>query len=238
MVQPPGTVALVGSGEFLPPMASIDRALLAHLRATPRVAIVPTAAAPDGAAVFDRWLRQGVDYFTGLGAEAVPIALRTRADADDPELATQLATCDFVYLSGGKPGYLRDTLRDSACWQTIVGVSDRGGVIAGCSAGAMVLGERMIDFPQVWRLGPALSLVRGLAIVPHFDEFGMKFLGGLESLVAGDVTLVGVDGTTALVGTGGRWTVVGRGGVTIIDGPEPRRYVGGTDVPLREPEPA
>ena len=51
-----GLIALVGSGEFTPAMAEVDRELLAATgRDRPRVAIVPAASWPDGEAVFMRW---------------------------------------------------------------------------------------------------------------------------------------------------------------------------------------
>ncbi len=227
-----GLIAMVGSGEFLPPMADVDRRLLAHLTEPARVAIVPTASAPDGDAVFERWLDLGLEHFAGLGAQPVPVALRTRADAENPELAAKLAGCNFVYLSGGKPPYLRDALKDSPCWRAIVDIFHQGGVIAGCSAGAMVLAERMIEFPQVWQLASGLGLVPGIAVIPHFDEFGMRFLGRLESQVLRSAILCGVDGNTALVGSGRHWAVAGRGGVTVFIHGEPTRYTAGQSVSI------
>ena len=80
----PGSVALVGSGEFLPGMADFDARLLAATgRSRPRVAIIPTASYPDGEAVFNDWASLGVAHFQGLGAEVEPILLRDAADADD-----------------------------------------------------------------------------------------------------------------------------------------------------------
>lgn len=226
-----GTVALVGSGEFLPPMAPVDRVLLETLGDAPRVAIVPTAAAPDGDEVFERWLNLGVAHFEGLGAAAEPIPLRTRADADDPTLARRLAQAAFVYLSGGKPSYLRDTLAGSACWQAIVDVVRRGGVLAGCSAGAMVLGEAILGFRRLREPSPGLGLVPRIVVIPHFDEFPMN-LAALFVHVPRSCVVAGVDGMTALVGRNGEWSVVGRGGVTIFDGIRRVRYGAGQSVPI------
>src|ERR1035437_5392285 len=123
-----GTVALVGAGEFLPAIRPLDRVLLDRIADPKRVAIVPTAAAPDGPTTFDRWLRMGVEHFSELGLEAIPVHLATRDDANQDEIAAEIATADFVYLSGGKPRYLRDTLEATAAWRAIQGVYDRGGV--------------------------------------------------------------------------------------------------------------
>src|SRR5258708_16337525 len=62
---PIGTIALVGAGEFLAPISDVGRHLLGRRPGTPRVAILSTAAAPDGRSTYERWLRQGVDHFAG-----------------------------------------------------------------------------------------------------------------------------------------------------------------------------
>jgi cyanophycinase len=230
-----GAIALVGSGEFLPAMDEVDLALLSRLPSRARVAIVPTASAPDGDAVFERWMKIGVEHFTRLGAQAVPIPLKTRADAEDPRVADALAQADLAYLSGGKPAYLRDALRRTASWQAIAGVYERGGVVAGCSAGAMVLAETMLDFPNPARSVPALGLAPGLTVIPHFDEIPGA-MGSFLSLVlrfarTSETTVVGIDGGTALVCSDGRWTVLGRGGVTALNGAARGRYLAGQIVP-------
>ena len=232
MISKSGTVALVGSGEFLPTMDPVDRALIARLPDRPRVAVVPTASAPDGDPVFERWLRMGVEHFTRLGAAVTPIPLRTRADADDPDLAAGIARTNFVYLSGGKPSYLRETFEGTACWQAIVDIFENGGVLAGCSAGAMVLGGKMLRFRPVPGPADGLGLLPGIIVIPHFDEFRVNpgpFLG----LLPDTVTVVGVDGGTALVGSPGQWTVEGKGSVTVFDGGNRLSYLAGQAVPIR-----
>ncbi len=211
----PGTVALVGSGEFLPISDLLDRALLARLPGSPQVVVLPTASVPDGLGVPERWARMGVEHFTRLGGAVTPVMLRTRADAASPDLAAQIAAANLVYLSGGKPQYLLQTLQDTVCWEAIAGVFAAGGVVAGCSAGAMALAGAMFEWPQLWRTRPALGLVPGLAIIPHFDELpgGMKIL---LRRAPRTVTIVGVDGATGLVGPSPEWTVYGRGRVTVF----------------------
>lgn len=212
---PSGTVALVGSGEFLPISDPLDRALLARLPGPPQVVVLPTAAAPDGPGVPERWARMGVEHFTRLGVSVRPVMLRTRADAESPALAAQIAAANLVYLSGGKPQYLLQTLQDSVCWAAIAGVFAAGGVVAGCSAGAMALAGAMFEWPQLWRTRPALGLAPGLAVIPHFDELP-GWMNGLVRRAPRTVTIAGVEGATGLVGAGTEWTVYGRGTVTIF----------------------
>lgn len=228
-----GTVALVGAGEYLEGMLPVDKKLLERVSGTPKVVVLPTASAPDGQSVVERWASMGVEHFSQLGTIAEPIMLLNRIDAEDAHLAWKLAEANFIYFSGGKPRYLLETLQGTRSWQAILDVYSAGGIIAGCSAGAMVLGGEVFDFPQIWRTIPALGLVPGIAIIPHFDE--------LPSLMVGTVTrgkhkstIVGIDGTTALVGSNQQWTVFGRGSITVFTKNGKQRYFEGDIVPLHE----
>jgi cyanophycinase len=225
-----GTVALVGSGEFLPASDPLDRVLLARLAEAPRVAVLPTASAPDGPGVPERWARMGVEHFTRLGAAVAPVMLLTRQDAESEDLAATIAAANFVYFSGGKPRYLLETLRDTQCWRAIAGVHAAGGVVAGCSAGAMVLGEALFDFPQIWRTLPALDLAHGVAVIPHFDEMPGLIRNQIRR-ASPTIDTAGVEGSTALVISSDGWQVVGRGGVTIFTRQGKTRYTDGQAIP-------
>jgi cyanophycinase len=229
-----GTIALVGSGEYLPPIQPLDKKLLEHVQGTPQVVVLPTASAPDGPGVPERWAKMGVEHFGRLGAAVVPVMLLTREDAERPELAEQIAQANFVYFSGGKPRYLLETLQGTPAWEAVVQVYKSGGVIAGCSAGAMAMGEVVFDFPQLWRTLPALAVAPGLAVIPHFDEIPKMILSTLNH-AHGQATVVGVDGSTALVGREGRWTVYGLGRVTVFEGKKRVRYTEGEVVRLPLP---
>jgi cyanophycinase len=226
-----GTIALVGSGEYLPPIQPLDKKLLEHVQGTPQVVVLPTAAAPDGMGVLERWARMGVEHFGLLGAVVESVMLVTREDAERQDLAEQIAQANFVYFSGGKPRYLLETLQGTLAWEAVLQVYRGGGVIAGCSAGAMVMGGAIFDFPQMWRMLPALALAPGLAVIPHFDELPIAMLSMLNHNNGKTIT-VGVDGSTALVGREGRWTVYGRGGVTVFEGKKKVRYTEGEEVSL------
>ncbi len=226
-----GTIALIGAGEYLPPVAAVDRALLERVHGTPRVVVLPTAAAPDGPAVAKRWVEMGVEHFSSLGAAVEPIMLLTRTDANDASIAAQIAAANFVYLSGGKPRYLLETLQDTPAWQAIGNVLVSGGVLAGCSAGAMILGSELFDFPQLWRTIPAFGLIPGIIVIPHFDELP-AWVTGTMNLGKRKTTVVGIDGSTALVYSQAQCRVYGRGGVTVFDSGHKTRYLAGEQVPL------
>jgi len=228
-----GTVALVGAGEYLPEILPVDKKLLERIKGTPRVAVLPTASALDGEDVPERWARMGVEHFAQLGVTAESIMLLNRADAENADIAARLANANFIYFSGGKPRYLLETLQGTASWQAILNVFAAGGIVAGCSAGAMVLGGEVFDFPQVWRTMPALGLVPGIAVIPHFDELP-SWLAGTIAHSKHKVTVIGIDGTTALVGSNNQWFVYGRSGVTVFTKNGKQRFTEGEVVPLEE----
>jgi cyanophycinase len=216
--------AMVGSGEYLPAIEPLDRDLLARLPQSPRVVCLPTAAGLEGAARIDYWSQSGVAHFTRLGAVATAVPIIDRTSANDPVLAAQIAQANFVYLSGGKPDYLYRTLVDSLAWQAITAVTQQGGVLAGCSAGAMIMGEKYFGFPS-WKDG--FGLVPNVTIIPHFDEISDSFLAPVRLLTDKGLIMVGVDGNTALVQANGRYEVVGNGRVTIWRKGEKQKYAAG-----------
>lgn len=229
----PGPVALVGAGEFLPTMATFDADLLAATKvARPRVVILPTASYPDGEAVFQRWAAMGVSHFAGLGAEVEPVLVRDRAGADDPGAAQAIGEADLVYLSGGKPAHLLESLAGSAVGRALTAAHARGAALAGCSAGAMALAGfafdfrvRLMPFPLRW--GSGLGFAPGLSVVPHYDAWPEP----LSALIAfqaprGSVVL-GIDEDTAVVGHDGGWQVHGASRVTVWRGRRRERFRAG-----------
>ena len=229
-----GTLALVGSGEFLDPMRPVDRELLDRAGGA-RVVILPTASTPDGKGVPERWGRRGVDHFRALGAEPAAVLALTRADCERPDFAAAVHSANLIYFSGGKPDYLYRTLRGTALWQAVLDVLASGGVLAGCSAGAMIVGSFMPDvgaFPRLVGWGPGFGLIPEAVVIPHFDEIPAPLVSLAARLCPRGSTLIGVEGNTALVGSRGRWRVVGLGGVVVQQGRVRRRYTTGQPVEL------
>jgi len=217
-------LALVGSGEYLPGMESVDRYLLARLNDEPRVVCLPTAAGAEGPERIAYWSDLGVSHFEKLGAHAEALAVVTRQDAQDPALAGRVSKANFVYLSGGRPDYLLRTLKDSLVWEAIQAVLASGGALAGCSAGAMVQGAWI---PGLMRWQPAFNLLPGVVVIPHYDEVP-PWLGGVIRLWTGRKKhMLGIPGYTALVVQGDECRVVGQGRVTVRDGSGERSYASG-----------
>jgi len=205
-------LALVGSGEYLPQMAHIEASLLEGR--PPRYVQLATAAVPDGPTVVERWHNLGIDQAKRLGVEAVILPVNDRSDADDDAIAAQVAGAGLIYLSGGNPGFLADTLRDTAVWRAIVAAWQGGAALAGCSAGAMAMTSWIPSLRHPRQGGTnGLALLPHLRVIPHFDFFTSKVPDVVTRfLLPHDpaLTVLGIDEETALVGGPQKWTVEGR----------------------------
>ncbi len=71
----------------------------------------------------------------------------------------------MVYLTGGDPWYLVQSLRGSATVEALKHVMERGGIVAGSSAGAMALCQWVRGRGSGWQEG--LGLVPGVAVIPR-----------------------------------------------------------------------
>jgi cyanophycinase len=233
-----GPIALVGSGEFLPVMESVDAALLDGRPS--RAVFLPTAAAPEGPERVDYWLRLAAEHYRRLGAEPVPLAVLEREDADNPANAAAVAGAGLVYLSGGNPGYLADTLRGTAVLEAILAAWRSGAALAGCSAGACAL-TAVADDIRTGDSRSGLAVVPELVVLPHFDRIEQWAPGVVnrraDRLSTGQI-LVGIDEETALISGDEGWRVEGRQNVWIVE-PEGQRipHPAGTLLALPAPAP-
>lgn len=210
-----GFIVLEGGAEFGGRMADPDR-LAIRLAGGPdaRICIVPTAAAPDNN--HRRAGQNGINWFNRLGAtDVVSLPLIDTPSANDPAIGNVLSQADLIYLLGGFPRHLAHTLMDSRSWEAILQAHRKGAVIAGSSAGAMVLCENYFD-PESGRIKPGLKLINGLCVLPHHETFGKTWKNQLRRLLP-DFVLLGIDEQTGLVCNvlQGIGRVLGKGEITI-----------------------
>ncbi len=210
-----GYLVLQGGAEFGGEMIKSDlRALELAGGALAPVRIIPAAAAPDNN--HKRAGQNGCNWFRGLGAQQVSLAMVIdNVSANDAGMADRVDQAGLVYLLGGFPGYLVQVLKGSRCWQALRSGLDKGLVLAGSSAGAMVLCEYLFD-PYENEIVKGLGLLPGSCILPHHDTFGRKWVPHLHNDLP-ITTLVGIDEQTAMINDGqdGEWTVYGPGRVTL-----------------------
>jgi cyanophycinase len=230
--QNPGPLALVGSGEYLPEMAEIEGSLIAGR--PPRYVQIATAAVPDGEATVERWHNLGTVQAERLGVEPVILDIKDRSDADSAEVAKMVEGAGLIYLSGGHPGFLAETLRDTMVWGAIVEAWQSGAALAGCSAGAMAFSAWVPSLRHPREGGtPGLGLLPHVRAIPHFDAFVSRIPDMMTRfLLPHDpaVTVVGIDEETALVGGPSEWTVKGKSSAWLLTDSGREQLVNGSTV--------
>jgi cyanophycinase len=226
-----GSIALVGSGEYLTEMLELERTLIDDGVKNGRKEIylqLPTAAGQESSNRLEYWSELGQRQAQRLGIQSVTLPIFDRESANNLEFAEILKDAALIYLSGGDPHFLADTLRGTLAWRAIETNWRNGGSLAGCSAGAMVLGSEVPHFrlsrtPSV----EGLSLVPNLRVIPHFDKF-FKWIPESSAKLIVDVpagrVLMGIDELTALVKRSGakQWEVFGSARVHVLKGATPQ----------------
>lgn len=222
-----GYLLLEGGAEFGGKMAEPDHraiALAGGLDAL--ISIIPTAAAPDNN--HRRAGSNGVRWFRSLGAiriESLPLI--DKASANDPGIADVITRSGLIYMLGGFTGYLGETLKGSACLQAMLTAYEAGAVIAGSSAGAMVMCQYYFD-PARRQVVDGLGLVPNTCVLPHHNTFGKGWAGQMTRLLPNAV-LLGIDERTGMLDSGlaGKkrgWNVYGQGAVTLYRHGKPTVY--------------
>ncbi|MDQ2717902.1 MAG: Type 1 glutamine amidotransferase-like domain-containing protein, partial [Chloroflexota bacterium] len=213
-----GYLVLEGGAEFGGRMAEPDRRAieLAGGFDAP-ICIIPTAAAPDNN--HQRAGRNGVRWFQGLGARQVELLpLIDTASANDPDIAARIGQSRLIYMLGGFTGYLGQTLANSASWRAMRDTYEAGALIAGSSAGAMVMCQYYLD-PSTQHVVEGLGLLPNTCVLPHHNTFGKNWAQRVTTLLPNAV-LLGIDEQTGMIddGAGARktaWRVYGRGAITL-----------------------
>jgi cyanophycinase-like exopeptidase len=230
-----GLIALLGSGEYLPVMNDVDRFLLEQTvpeKRQPRVVCFPTAAGQESQESVSRWMRMGMEHFNALGAHVDALRVTNRAEANNLEHVALIEQADLIYFSGGNPSYLFETMQDTLAWKAVLTAGERGAAFAGCSAGAMFVGEFLPDLRGFsLRQKRAFALLAKSHIFPHFDRMASwrgVTMPILQPLIPDGEYALGLDEDTALVGKlGGEWQVMGRQKVYFITKTEVKSYAAG-----------
>ncbi len=218
MARTPGTLALVGGGEW-DEGCTFDAGFLAE-SGSDQVLVLPTAAAYEHP---ERQVLRAGEWFGPLGGRVEGLMVLSRADAEDTGAAAVVRGARFVYLIGSSPMHLRSVLKHSAVWEALVEAWADGAVVVGSSGAAMALTDPMVD-ARGGGLTIGLGLVHGVAVVPHFgdvheDGHGEKLHRSVQLAPTG-TPLAGIPERTALIrAPGGAWRAEGAGAVAVyLDG--------------------
>jgi cyanophycinase len=195
------------------------------------IRIIPTAAVPDNN--HQRAGNNGVRWFRGLGAKNVSsLPLIDKASASNVEITKSLRDVKLIYLLGGFTHYLGQTLKDSLAWQAVTEAYRNGAVIAGSSAGAMVMCEFYFD-PSAGRVHEGLNLIPNSLVLPHHNTFGISWAPKLLKKIP-DVTLIGIDEQTGMLNNSenNTWNIYGAGEVTLYRNGASETFSAGRPVSL------
>jgi len=226
-----GYLLLEGGAEFGGRMREPDlKAIELAGRFDAPIRIIPTAAAPDNN--HQRAGNNGVRWFQSLGAkDVVSVPLIDKPSANDEKIAESLRSARLIYMLGGFTGYLAETLQGSAAWDAVMGAYQAGAVVAGSSAGAMVMCEFYYDLNH-GQVVSGQNLLPNSLVLPHHNTFGKSWAGRL--LEISHLTLIGIDEQTGMIdhGSSKTWSVLGRGAATLYHNAQIEVYQTGTSFSL------
>jgi cyanophycinase-like exopeptidase len=234
-----GSLALVGSGEYLPAMANFEKSLLndgIKNGKRPIYIQIPTAAGKETPDRLEYWKQLGKAQADRLDIDSIFLPIFTREDANNPEYVTLIKDSALMYMSGGDPHYLAETLMDTPLWEAIQENWSTGASLAGCSAGAMVLSSHIPNF-RLLKKSPTsgLNLLPEIRVIPHFNKF-FKWIPESAAKVLlhvpDDSILIGVDELTAIVRRAGddHWLVVGEAMVHVLKGMPDQQLTDGQQI--------
>ena len=222
-----GSLALVGSGEYLPAMAEFEKSLVhdgVKNGKEARYVQIPTAAGRESADRLEYWKQLGLTQAKAIDVEATYLPIYTREDAFNQKYVDAVANSALMYMSGGDPHHLAEVLIDTPLWSAIIENWRTGASLAGCSAGAMVLSAHIPNFRLLKKTPtPGLNLLPEIRVIPHFNKF-FKWIPESAAKVLLHVPdnsiLIGVDELTAIVKRSGdtEWVVVGEAKVHVLKG--------------------
>jgi cyanophycinase len=216
-----GTLVIVGGHED----KEGDRVILKEVARLVRGGrlVLATVASHEPEGYFESYQRA----FADLGVtDLVELYVRERSETASEEKLKVFDGATGVFFSGGDQLRISSTLGDTPAERRVREILERGGVVAGTSAGAAAMSDTMLvkgTSGESYRIGdlhmaPGLGLIRDVIIDQHFAERGR--IGRLLGAVAQNPRElgVGIDEDTAIVVRGRQFRVVGSGAVYVVDG--------------------
>ncbi|ADB40141.1 cyanophycinase [Spirosoma linguale] len=172
--------------------------------------------------------RQYIRSFKKLGHKNVrQLHITSPEEADQPDILARIQTCGGILFSGGDQLVLTSVFRDTAFARLLhERYLHEPFVIAGTSAGAMVMSDLMI-YPRTPQnllhpevdLFPGLSLIHDAIIDTHFLVRGR--FRRLAFAVSQHPTHIGIgleEDTGIIIRKGNKLEAIGSGLITLIDG--------------------
>ena len=215
-----GTLVIVGGGrvgaEILTRMFDLGGGKSAP------IVVIPTAS---GAEDYPAdW--SGLKMFKDVGATNITLLhTKDRRVADSEAFVKPITTAKIVWFVGGRQWRLVDSYSHTRTQREVEKVLERGGVVAGSSAGASIISSYMVRGARennYIMMAPGyeegFGLMKGVAIDQHMLTRNRQ--DDLEEVVAKHPELlgIGIDESTAIIVQGQQFEIVGASKIAIHDG--------------------
>ena len=229
-----GTLIVDGGGATAPILRRfVD---LAGGAGNARIVVFPTGASsirfgaentildPDSPRDSTEWKAYEAYLRKWFGCERVTVLhTRDRGVADSENFALPLRDATAVYLGPGNAGRLAAAYLGTRTVREIEAVLERGGVVFGSSAGAIIQGSYTVrgrpDKPLLMAPGheQGFGFLKNVAVNPHLTS--AKRDNELINVVDAhpEILGIGIDDDAALEVQGNRFEVIGTGRVAIYD---------------------
>ncbi|MBD2441500.1 cyanophycinase [Nostoc sp. FACHB-110] len=215
-------LVIIGGAEDKEGDCQILREFVRRAGGTKANIVIMTAATELPREVGENYIR----VFERLGAENVRIIdTETRDDAKSSTALEAIEKATGIFFTGGDQARITSILKDTEIDAAIHKRYGEGAVIAGTSAGAAVMPDKMIvegdsqSTPrmEIVEMGPGLGFLPGVVIDQHFLQRGR--LGRLITALVREPAVLGfgIDENTAIVVNDDQIEVIGEGSVTIVD---------------------
>jgi cyanophycinase len=217
-----GQLVIIGGAEDKEENCQILREFVRRAGGTKAKIIIMTAATELPRDVGENYIR----VFEKLGAEQVRIVdTETREDAASSTALKAISEATGIFFTGGDQARITDIIKDTEIDAAIHQRFAEGAVVAGTSAGAAVMPDKMIvegdsqtnPRLEIVDIGPGLGFLPGVVIDQHFSQRGR--LGRLITALVQEPAVLGfgIDENTAMVVTDHQIEIIGEGSVTIVD---------------------
>lgn len=111
----------------------------------------------------------------GIEIEMDDAGLSTREDAHRPDVIARLNEADMILITGGSPERAYRETHDTLALDALFQASCNGTTIAGCSAGALLIGQSMMGYVDgkeqpfdLW------GWLKHVIVAPHFGNYDIE----------------------------------------------------------------
>ncbi len=189
----PGWILLSGGNEFSDSYAKADLvALEKRVNKTNPVLVVVTAPYPTQQLAYEA----AKNHFAKIGIKTLMSPILSEDDLTTENI-DQIANADSIYFSGGTPARLIKSFIYTQAETALKTALTRGCVVMGSSAGAMLMGCKVV-MPGGSEIGRGLNFLPNQIVVPHF---GTGFPAWTQKFRAQGFGLVGLAEGSSLLTT-------------------------------------